>query len=183
MNIYITTSTTPLLKSEQRNFALRLLDYALKHEFGVEQGLALVSEIVRTEQGKPYFKNADTKFNYSHCKYGVACIVAQHEVGVDIQEIKSVKPALIKRVCCNNEIEVIQNEEAKGFVNEAFIKIWVQKEAYSKFTGRGFAENFKSIDTTKFPSGLAIRHKNLYIAAYHKNINDVTPQLVQAELP
>jgi len=155
--------------------ALKLLDYALEQEFNIKKR----PEILRGEHGKPYFADCDIKFNYSHCKYGVACAVSDCEIGVDIQEIRKIKPSVIQRVCCDNELEIIKNDED-------FIRIWTLKEAYSKYTGKGFAERFKSIDTTKFSPecvfkvGAGVSLPSLYIACY---ATGVTPQLVQVELP
>jgi 4'-phosphopantetheinyl transferase len=158
LNIYFSISDTPLEKSHQRKLALYLLDYALYREYSIKKG-----EIVTGEHGKPYFKDSDVFFNYSHCKYGVACAVVKgKQVGVDIERITEVKPAVVKRVCCDNELKAIE-------AGENFIKIWVQKEAYSKFTGKGFAEGFKNIDTTDktvFPPEFVFRRGNLYIAYY-----------------
>jgi 4'-phosphopantetheinyl transferase len=173
--IYFSVSETPLDKSSQRELALKLLDYALEQEYGVKCG-----EITRNEYGKPYFSPkspistseaelSDIHFNYSHCKYGVACVVAKEEVGVDIQEIKAVNPLVIKRVCCANELEMLKKEDACS-IHDRFIKIWAQKEAYAKFTGKGFAEGFRQIDTTAFPPELVFKRGNMYIACYAKTL-------------
>jgi 4'-phosphopantetheinyl transferase len=123
--------------------------------------------IAYKEHGKPYFVNSDIFFNYSHCKYGAACIVANQEVGVDIQDIKSVRPAVIKRVCNDCEISSIKTDED-------FIRIWTMKEAYAKFTGKGFAEGFKSIDTANMT---AVKIGNCYISWYSQN--GEVPELIE----
>ena len=129
-------------------------------------------EILRGEHGKPYFKDSDIFFNCSHCKFGAACIVADCEVGVDIQEIRKVKPAVIKRVCTDSEIESIKTDED-------FIRIWTMKEAYSKYTGNGFAEGFSTIDTTGWTNFVKIG--NCYISWY--SFIGEEPQLVEVSLP
>jgi 4'-phosphopantetheinyl transferase len=141
----------------ERFTALDLLKYSIKQEYGITE----LPEIARTKHGKPYFPSSNIKFNYSHCKAGVACIVAVgREVGVDIQEIRKVRPAVIERVCCDNELKQIKTDED-------FIRIWTLKEAYSKFTGRGFSEGFKSIDTTTFPDKLVVQKGDVFIAYYN----------------
>jgi len=154
MNIYISFTET-----DSRS-ALFLLDYALMREFS----LSLADfEIIRGERGKPYFRDSDVYFNYSHCshcKTAVACVVAKSEVGVDIESIERVRevsPAVIKRVCCDNELKIIKNAED-------FIRIWTIKEAYAKFTGRGFAEGFKSIDTTVIRGVYSEKIEGYYVA-------------------
>ena len=169
MNIYFSIFNTPAKQSEQCETALFLLDLALEREFAVKRGE--MGEIVRNPHGKPYFKDASVFFNYSHCKYGAACAVAKGEVGVDIEYSRRARPSVIERVCCDNEIKTIHN-------SDDFMRIWVQKEAYSKFTGRGFSEGFKSIDTTKFPRDIVFKQGGLYIAGY--NATAEGHQLVRA---
>jgi 4'-phosphopantetheinyl transferase len=173
MNICLTHSATPLDRERQRELALLLLDYALLHDFGV----ANRPEIARTELGKPYFPNpADSHlhFSYSHCEFGAVCVVAEQNIGVDIQPVTLAKPAVIRRVCHADEVVETPDE---------FTRLWVQKEAFSKFTGRGLAEGFATIDTTdivKFPPERVFKHGNLYIAVYAAT--DAKPRLVRAEL-
>ncbi|MCL1881845.1 MAG: 4'-phosphopantetheinyl transferase superfamily protein [Oscillospiraceae bacterium] len=187
MKIYLTTSQIPLNKIKQSELSLALLDFALLKEFEVTKR----PKIVRTKLGKPIFADfsdlADfidnnLHFSYSHCDYGVACVVSEANVGVDVQErSKQVTSAVIKRAYCSNEVELFSS-------NDDFLKAWVQKEAYSKFTGRGLSEGFKSIDTTdldKFQPERVFLHDGLYIAIYGESVEltpDVTLRLVRAEL-
>jgi len=163
-------SEKALTKSEQREKALSALDYALMREFDMER-----PEILYSEHGKPYFKDSDVKFSYSHCNYGVTCAVSKNEIGVDIERIREIKPAVIKRVCCDNELRLIKS-------NTDFLKIWVQKEAYAKFTGRGFAEGLKSIDTTVLQNSHVLEHREFFIGVY-SNAIAATPQLVLISPP
>jgi len=152
VNVFIRIFETPLSRSEQSVFAYELLDYALKSEFGVKRG-----EIIRGEHGKPYFRDSDIYFSYSHCKTAVACVVSKSEVGVDIERIREVSPAVIRRVCCDNELGIIKTAED-------FIKIWTMKEAYAKFTGKGFAEGFKSVDTTVMDGVYSEKIEGYYVS-------------------
>ena len=163
MNVYFFVSDEPLSKPQQRELALRLLDFALEQEFGLKR--ETLGKIVRSKHGKPYFakrlsQNASANipcFNYSHCEYGAACAVAMQEVGVDIQNIKQVRPSVAKRVCCDNELRIIKT-------NEDFIRIWTQKEAFAKYTGNGLTEGFARIDTTAFSGNSTFKQGNCYIA-------------------
>jgi 4'-phosphopantetheinyl transferase len=168
MNIYTHICEKPLDKSQQRELALGLLEYALEKEFNVKA--CDLGGIVYARHGKPYFKNSDIFFNYSHCKYAAVCAVALEEVGVDVQEIKTVKPSVIKRVCCDNELRVIKTDED-------FIKTWVLKEAYAKFTAKGICMGLQSIDTTMLPDELVINQGDLYIACYSRRLNEFPTSL------
>jgi phosphopantetheinyl transferase len=160
MKLYYTISDSPLNKEKQRNLARYLLDCAVPN----------APEIIFGVHGKPYFKGSDVFFNYSHCDFGAACIVANCEVGVDIQHIKKVRPSVIQKVCNDFETDLIKS-------NEDFIKIWTMKEAYAKFTGEGFSRGFRSIDTTKLPE-CTIKVGRCYISWYSPIA--ATPQLVEA---
>ena len=162
MNIYFCQSKQPLEKSHQRELSLKLLDHALEAELGVKSG---DFKILRNKYGKPYFADSDIHFNYSHCKYGTACAVCHSPVGIDIQEIKTVRPSVIKRVCCACELDLIKTDED-------FIRIWAQKEAYAKFTGKGLAEGFKSIDTTKLFGSCVFKCGEIYIACHSENLEE-----------
>ncbi|MCL2036052.1 MAG: 4'-phosphopantetheinyl transferase superfamily protein [Oscillospiraceae bacterium] len=174
MNVYFTASEIPGDKSKQREAVLGLLDYALMRDFGVKR--SDFGEFVYGEHGKPYFAkqepiNPGICFSYSHCKYGIACAVARREIGVDIQNIqqtRKTRPALIERVCCADEISLIKTEAD-------FTRIWVLKEAFAKFTGKGFSQGFKGIDTTVFPPELVHRHGNLFVACYAEPPNSIQP--------
>jgi phosphopantetheinyl transferase len=161
MTVYYSIGTTPLDKAEQRVEALKLLDLAVPDKPKIAYG----------EHGKPYFMNSELFFNYSHCKFGAVCALGDCENGVDIQEIRTVRPSLIKRVCCDSEIRSIKSDED-------FIRIWVMKEAYSKFTGRGLSEGFRSIDTTAFPEWCVCKIGSVMIGCY--NAIGVKPRLVEA---
>jgi len=169
MNIYVKFYEKTLSRGEQTSAALELLDFALMREF-----VELRGEIIRSEYGKPYFKDSDIFFSYSHCKNAVACAVSKSEIGVDIELIREVKPAVIKRVCCENELKIIKNAED-------FIKIWTMKEAFAKFTGRGFAQGFKSVDTTVTRGLRAVGAGDYYAAVYPADsadlfiVDDVNP--------
>lgn len=193
MNIYVCAdNSTPIEKKRQREIALYLLDYAIEREFGVKRETPLKSgksgksaenyEIIRGEHGKPYFKGSHIHFSYSHCKYGVVCGVNTEPLGVDIQEIRQVKPALLpalsEKFCCDNERKIIGG-------SEDFIQVWTRKEAYSKYTGNGLTEKFSLIDTTLFPDGLSVKYGNCYIACYTPSLVSIasTLQLVQVSPP
>ncbi|MDR0197216.1 MAG: 4'-phosphopantetheinyl transferase superfamily protein [Oscillospiraceae bacterium] len=157
MKIYLVTSETPLTKSRQRETASRLLDDALLGEFGVRR-----PEIISDGRGKPRFKDSDIFFSVSHCKFGVGCVVSKRETGVDVECFRKVSPALVKRVCHReNEIPAVKSDAD-------FLRMWVQKEAFAKFTGGGFAEGFSGIDTTKFPASRVFEYGGLFIACYYE---------------
>ncbi|MHC1721646.1 MAG: 4'-phosphopantetheinyl transferase superfamily protein [Aminipila sp.] len=97
--------------------------------------------INRREHGKPYFKNIPISFSISHSGEIWVCLMADFNVGVDIQIYKSLKyKKVAQRFFQENEVQFI-NEQGI----DAFFQVWARKEAYVKYTGNGFAdEGFSS---------------------------------------
>lgn len=107
--------------------------------------------IYRTKLGKPYFKNQNIFFNYSHSNNFIACAISKKNVGIDIEDSdRKLTDTMIKK--CN----LTQDDKLKELV---------QREAFCKLTGEGIAiifdsQNFKNIDK----NSLVIKN-NDYICA------------------
>ena len=88
----------------------------------------------RDKGGKPYFDHSNIKFNVSHSKGYVACCVSDEcDVGIDI-EASYITPEkarkLAKRFFTSEEAAKIEQ------CPESFARIWSEKEAEAKFTGK-----------------------------------------------
>ena len=130
--------TSNRLETIQARIVLRkMLDY-----FNLK-----LPEIYTTPNGKPYFKDSNIFFNYSHSKNYVACVISTYEVGIDIEET-------------NRDIsdEIAEKYLNKEKDNLKRIETWVKKEAYSKLKGLGFQINFKNIKLSE------ITEKNLFVS-------------------
>lgn len=130
-----------------------LLQYALKRELnGVEHEENIPLELVYGigEQGKPYLKDyPELYFNLSHSGEYVALAVSDREVGIDVQEKRSVKENMAKRVLAQQEYEqyqVLREQGAESFqvqekvadmAQDWFFRCWCAKESYGKLTGKG----------------------------------------------
>jgi 4'-phosphopantetheinyl transferase len=135
-----------------------LLLYGLRNDFGIFD-----FQIGTQHNGKPYLNSCpDIHFNLSHCKYGCVCAVSEKEVGVDIQDIRDVSDNVIKKVCCDNEIQIIEKSADKS---RAFTKIWAMKEAYTKMLGTGIVCELDKIDTTKLSKKISVTENDKYIIA------------------
>lgn len=119
--------------------AFALLDYALKMN-GYEIG---EYELVEGETGKPYLKNLPFEFNISHTSNAVACAVSQTQVGVDVQKKVSEYESVMRRVYCENEIDLISN--SKNAVDD-FTRLWTLKESYVKCIGTGISDIISKYD-------------------------------------
>ncbi len=123
--------------------AFRLLEYALQNEYGI----TTVPEFVYNEYGKPYLPNLPIYFNLSHCKDAVACVVSDHEVGIDVESITPYNDSVARRICNAEEYQRLSVSADRDI---AFTKLWTEKEAISKFCGSGVSMNFSTIEKEKY---------------------------------
>lgn len=98
-------------------------------------------KIERTATGKPFFPNCDhLYFNLSHSGEYAACVLADHEVGVDIQKVQGA--AAVRRIAPR----ILHTGEAAYREEERMLyRIWTIKEAYVKATGEGIRRDFREI--------------------------------------
>lgn len=104
-------------------------------------------DVAFSKTNKPYFINSQLHFNITHSNGFVSCAFSKEDVGIDAEEIKSVKDSVMRYVLCENEMSKINLLENK---NDAFIKIWTLKESYLKHSGKGIASGLKEVDFSPF---------------------------------
>jgi 4'-phosphopantetheinyl transferase len=103
----------------------------------------LLSEISRSETGKPFFKNSHWHFNISHSGDYVVCAVSdKNELGIDIQIHKALNISYYQRHFTENEWH---NLITATDSSKAFCRLWSQKEALMKADGRGLDIPLKTI--------------------------------------
>ncbi len=103
-------------------------------------------EFIKGEGGKPYLvHDRDLFFNVSHSAGTIAFISSERgETGVDVEEARD-------RDCLNlarhffspREIKALERENSPEGVVDLFFRIWTQKEAYLKGTGKGLPGGLK----------------------------------------
>ncbi len=102
------------------------------------------------EYGKPYFRDLpDIYFNISHSADYVVCVLANCEIGIDIELIAPISLDIAKHFFSPNEYELVANCSSKDERIDNFYKLWTKKEAYVKATGKGMVCPFNSFDITK----------------------------------
>lgn len=97
----------------------------------------------RAENGKPFLRDSALCVSIAHSYEGVVCAVSEGPVGIDIEKIRSVPPALIDRVCTEGEKAFVlgpsQNCTLYDITRDPrevnFFCIWTAKEAYLKKSG------------------------------------------------
>lgn len=143
---------------DQQNcvIAYLLLQQGLREEYGItDQAIFTYGA-----HGKPCLKShPNIFFNISHCKHGVACALADFEIGVDIQDVRPYDPSIARRVCSEAELRLLSeaNDPAR-----LFCKLWATRESYAKMLGCSMADTLGK----KLPlhSIEIISNKNFYIA-------------------
>jgi 4'-phosphopantetheinyl transferase len=101
--------------------------------------------ILRTEKGKPYFKELPLQFSVSHTDNLWVCLISDcaDPVGVDVQKKKeySYEKIAARYFTDDEKAELSKNG------TEAFFEIWTRKEAYAKYTGKGLTKDLEEIST------------------------------------
>ena len=128
-------------------FSYRLLCQLLREEYGIDEQPSFVFR----EHGKPYLSFANQRneasqqpihFNLSHCRKAVACVVADSNVGIDVECFGRYKETLARHICSDEEmarIALAQHPDTE------FTRLWTQKEAIVKLTGRGIDDDLKNL--------------------------------------
>lgn len=95
-----------------------------------------------TKEGKPYIPmQPNFCFNISHTKEWVAVAVADVQLGIDIEMLRSYKPEVAKRFFHKDEYAFLESLP-NHLRNVSFTRLWTLKESYVKCTGTGIANNF-----------------------------------------
>ena len=99
-------------------------------------------EIALTERGKPYFPESEWHFSISHTKNFVFCALSRHNIGRDAEEKgRKVTPAMLEKFTSDREKMRLGDDP-----QDAFLRLWVLKEAFAKLTGRGMGNWLKNTD-------------------------------------
>ncbi len=121
-------------KDKKRSLLARIL---LKNLLA-EENIPYVS-IELAENKKPFLSGSNYFISLSHSGNFAVCAVSERAVGIDIEQIKPVKTALVKRVCTKEEEDYIFEKvhPKEDIITdpdtlERFFRVWTAKEAYFK---------------------------------------------------
>lgn len=138
----------------------------LRHALGKRLDIAPSALIFGIgEHGKPHLRQPEPPpsfgFNVSHSGEVVVLATAAGEIGVDVEELRTVPTAerLARRFFSPVERDFVLALDGSDR-DRAFFRIWTQKEAYLKATGLGVGMPLREVETepdpTKPPKLLAI---------------------------
>lgn len=152
----------PLLSEQRREQCLRfkhelgrktcaaaylLLCEALRKEYGIEEPPVFEYG----EHGKPVLAGfPNVHFNLSHCRVAAICVVSDKPVGVDIETIHPYNESLVRYTMNDDEVQRINGSGLE------FTKLWTQKEAVVKLSGRGITTDLKTVLSGRVPEDLVL---------------------------
>ena len=123
-------------------FSYLLLCQALRETYGItEQPSFLIGE-----HGKPELslnsKLSTLNFNLSHCKSALAVALSATPIGIDVESVGRYSESLARHVLNDSEFaEVSQSPNPQI----PFTRLWTQKEAVVKLTGRGIDDDLPNL--------------------------------------
>lgn len=140
----------PLVSQQRRDYAMRyrhlfgrwttLKTYEMLMQLLQEEGYpATTDDWLYTPEGKPYIKEGPC-FSISHCKNALAVVIDDRPIGIDIETIRPLRPALVERTMNMNEQNLIACDPDPA---RAFIRLWTRKEALLKWKGTGIVEDLQ----------------------------------------
>ena len=118
-------------------------EYPERFKFSIsDNALNEYVSFINSDNGKPLLTApySDIHFNLSHCRTGIACAVAGYSVGIDIQDVRNVRPDTVKKIAA----PLLQGRDIIN-PNE-FAAFWSRYEAYAKLTGEGLRLSSRECD-------------------------------------
>ena len=144
--------TTLVLQNDpKRETRHQILLDAVRAHFNNDQ-----IEIEYTRKGKPEVKGINKFISVTTVEDKMICVISDGKVGVDGEHIsrftgasKTDYPAIAERFFTDEEADYVRDGEDTGV---RFARIWIRKEAYCKYTGKGLADfsNFSVNDGERF---------------------------------
>ena len=143
----------PLVSDERREEALRykhlfgqfacLKSYVMLRELLEQCGLTHPFLFDYNEHGKPFLKDhPEIHFNISHCKAGIAVVVSDRPVGIDIESFRKVSDSLIRYTMNEEEQRIIAESDDPI---RTFTEYWTKKEAVFKLRGTGITRSLHAL--------------------------------------
>lgn len=148
-------------KFVQKNDALRAIISILLSRALIAHFCKIPNEkiiITKTKYGKPILQNiSGFYFNISHSSDWVVCAVDNVNIGIDIEQIRTIDMEIAKAYFTLEEQSIIFNAPVDKRLFY-FYTIWTLKESYIKYTGDGLSAQ----DLTAFSVLLKNDYADIY---------------------
>lgn len=93
------------------------------------------------DKGKPYIPHVPWHYNLSHSGDYAALAISDTPVGMDIQQMRPYRDALVKRFFSEDEAAAYESLVSRDIQKTLFYTLWCRKEAYGKLKGTGLTED------------------------------------------
>ena len=91
------------------------------------------------EYGKPSIPGSPLHFSLSHADGLCAAAVSDKPIGLDVELVRPLRPALLPRFCTPEEIERCGRDP------DLAVELWTRREARAKENGRGIGQNLVAL--------------------------------------
>lgn len=115
-----------LRKTDASSGELSEIAHGLLRDQLTLRGFPFIPQIVKNAYNKPYFAGNALYFSLSHTPGAVAVGLSDSEIGLDLQTIRPISPAVMKRFPGSTESDP-----------RICTRIWTEYEAYGKYLGCG----------------------------------------------
>ena len=130
-------------------FSYLLLCQALREVYGItEQPSFLIGEHGKPELAFPSNLKSQISnlkpicFNLSHCKQALAVALSTSPVGIDVESVGRYSESLARHVLNDSEFAAVTQSPNPQI---PFTRLWTQKEAVVKLTGRGIDDDLPNL--------------------------------------
>lgn len=125
------------VKDKNRSLGASVALNAALKDYGLEER-AMKYDLGK--QGKPYFcDNPEIHFSLSHSGDYAICSIGSHEIGNDIERVRSERERVAERYFASEELDWICMAQTVREREERIFRIWTMKESFLKVTGRGMS--------------------------------------------
>ncbi|MGM9637789.1 MAG: 4'-phosphopantetheinyl transferase family protein [Eubacteriales bacterium] len=118
--------TIYLRKTDASAKELSKIAHRLLRERLEQLGFSSLPEIVKNAYNKPYFAGNELYFSLSHTPGAVAVGLSNAEIGLDLQAVRPISPAVMVRYLGSHESDP-----------RICTRLWTEFEAYGKYLGCG----------------------------------------------
>jgi 4'-phosphopantetheinyl transferase len=123
--------------------AQQLAHTLLARSVQLEWGLSPLPQLQRTQRGKPFFPDyPQFHFNLSHSGQVAVCALDSTPVGVDVQQLRPFRSALLDSICSPQERDWLRHQ---GDDQRACALLWSLKESRCKQSGQGLRRPIAAI--------------------------------------